>query len=824
MSLTLGEARTRASLIRDVSYEIDLDLTDATTGHASGTFGCTTTVRFTSSAADTFLELTAATDLAVTVNGRALPADAARSSYDGRRLLLTGLVEHNVVTVAARVPYVTDGDGMYLFTDPADGETYASAYCGMDVAQRVFACFDQNDLKATVALGVTADPTWTVVANGRVLEDGTDRDAGRWRFATTEVFAIPMFVVCAGPWHSRTWEHAGLPFGWHARRSLGAELDRDFEELRATTTACFDHYATLFTEPMPYDSYDQAFVPGQNWGALESPGCVTYRDELLPRGRVTDLARSQRASIIAHEMAHMWFGNLVTMTWWEDTWLQESFADYMGYRVSADGAGFAGALLQHELLRKPSAYQADERRSTHPVAPEAEDVPDVDAASNNFDAISYSKGNSVLRQLVTWLGDDAFLAGVNAYLGAHRLGNGTLADFMAALDSASDRDVLGWVHAWLRTSGFDTIRVTRDGGGVPVVSRDGTRPHRLRLTSYDEAPGGALVERESVLVDVGDEPVRLDDWAGRVVVPNSHGETFVRVVPDTASWSALLSGLSSIDDDLVRAIAWTTAFDLAHTRRLPAEDFLDLVSRHLPHERHVTAVAAVLTRTLDSVVPRRIASSGAAHAVDRVADACARGLDTTLDEQVRIELTRGLARTSRDTALLQGWLTDGVTDHGVALDPALRWRVVHRLAEVGALDADAIETERVADGTIDGELGAARALAARPTVEAKDAAWTALAEDDQVSNRRYEALTSGLWSPEQADLLAPYVAAYWQVSPRIAERRGQAFSQVVHRAFPALALTDDQVADLEQALAGDLPSVLRRGWEDKLDDLRPANT
>ncbi|WP_309649961.1 aminopeptidase N [Nocardioides sp.] len=824
MSLTLGEARTRASRISDVSYEIDLDLTAPTTGPTSGTFGCTTTVRFASSTPDTFLELTAATDLAVTVNGVALSGDVVGSSYDGRRLALDELVDHNVVTVAARVPYVTDGDGMYLFTDPADGETYASAYCGMDVAQRVFACFDQNDLKATVTLAVTADPSWTVVANGRVDEHGTDRAAGRWRFATTEVFAIPMFVVCAGPWHSRTWEHAGLPFGWHARRSLAAELDRDFEELRATTTACFDHYATLFTEPMPYDSYDQAFVPGQNWGALESPGCVTYRDELLPRGRVTDLARSQRASVIAHEMAHMWFGNLVTMTWWEDTWLQESFADYMGYRVSADGAGFAGALLQHELLRKPSAYQADERRSTHPVAPEAEDVPDVDAASNNFDAISYSKGNSVLRQLVTWLGDEAFLAGVNAYLGAHRLGNGTLADFMAALDSASDRDVLGWVDVWLRTSGFDTIRVSRDGGadGVPVVTCDGTRPHRLRLTSYDEGSGGALVERESRFVDVADEPVRLEDWAGLVVVPNSHGETFARVVPDAVSWSALVAGLSGIDDDLVRALVWTTAFDLVHTRLLPADDFLSLVARHLPHERHVTAIAAVLGRTLDAVVPRRLPASEAARAVDLVADACARGLEGTDDEQVRIELTRGLARTSRDDALLRGWLSDGVTEHGVELDPALRWRVVHRLAEVGAIDADAIEAERVADGTIDGELGAARALAARPTVEAKAAAWAALAEDDQVSNRRFEALTSGLWSPEQAELLAPHVAGYWQVSPGIAERRGQAFSQVVHRAFPALALTDEQVADLERALAGDLPTVLRRGWEDRLDDLTVA--
>ncbi|MDP2773598.1 MAG: aminopeptidase N [Nocardioides sp.] len=809
MSLTLDEARARAAAISGVSYEIDLDLTSPTTGPTTGTFGCHTTVRFSAHAPETFLELTSATDLTVTVNGV-----ATDPTYDGRRLWLSDLAADNVVTVAARLPYVTDGDGMYLFTDPADGETYVSAYCGMDIAQRVFACFDQNDLKATVALSVTADPAWTVLANGRVEQHEVQGDVGRWRFARTEVFAIPMFVVCAGPWHSRTWEHAGLPFGWHARRSLAAELDRDFDELRATTTACFDHYAGLFDEPMPYDSYDQAFVPGQNWGALESPGCVTYRDELLPRGRVSDLMRVQRAAVIAHEMAHMWFGNLVTMQWWEDTWLQESFADYMGYRVAHDGAGFAGTLLGHELGRKPNAYQADERRSTHPVAPRAEEVPDVDAASNNFDAISYSKGNSVIRQLVTWLGDEDFLVGVNAYLSDHRLGNGTLADFMAALDGASERDVVAWAELWLRTSGFDTIQVGRDGD-VPVVRREGTRPHRIRLTSYDEGLG----ELESRFVDVADHPVRLDDWAGRVVVPNSHGETFARIVPDERSWSALTAGLADIDDDLVRAVVWGAAFDLVHTRLLDPADHLALVRRHLPRERHVASVAAVLGRTLDTVVPLRVAATDAAPAADLVAEACLEGIATATDEQLLIELTRGLARTSRDTALLTGWLAAGRTERGVDLDPSLRWRVVGRLAEIGSFEADRIETERLRDGTIDGELGAARALAARPTVAAKDAAWAAATQDDQVSNRRYEALLHGLWSPEQADLLTPYVAAYWAASPGIAQRRGQAFSQVVHRAFPRVALSADQVADLEAALAGDLPSVLRRGWEDRLDDL-----
>ncbi len=801
MSLTLAEARIRAEQLSDVSYAVDLDLTEP----ATGTFGCRTTVRFRSTGPETFLELTDASDLRVSVAEKAVEA-----AYDGRRISLTGLTESNEVVVEARLPYVTDGDGMHTFTDPADGETYVSAYVGMDVAQRVFACFDQNDLKATIDLDVTADPAWTVLANGRMQRS----EGGRWRFATTLPIPVAMFVVCAGPWHSRTWEHAGIPFAWHARRSLAAELDRDFDGLRSATVACFDHYAELFTEPYPFDSYDQAFVPGQNWGALETPGCVTYRDEYLPRGRLTDLDRTQRTSTIAHEMAHMWFGNLVTMTWWEDTWLQESFADYMGYRVAGAAAGEPGALLAGEIGRKPVAYDADLRRSTHPVAPAAEEVPDVDAAANNFDMISYAKGNATLRQLVTWLGDETFLAGLNAYLSRHRLGNATLADFLAALDDVSERDVRAWADLWLLSTGFDTIRVTRDGE-VPVLTRDGSRPHRIRITAYDDDMG----ELESRFVDLGDEPVRLDDWAGRVVVPNSHGETYARLVLDSQSWAAVVGGLSRISDGLARAVLWTAAFGLVRSRELSADDYLQLVERHLPTESEVTVVSVVIGRTLSAVVPHRLPADLGRAALDRLAMACNAGLARATDEQVRIELTRGLARSSANTMALRGWLAEGRTETGVELDPALRWRVIRRLAELGALDADEIEAERKADGTIDGELGAATARASLPSATAKTEAWAAVVDDDQVSNRMLRAICAGLWSLEQPELVAPFVAAYFDEAPRLAAR-GQAFAQEVHRAFPSVPLSDEQLKLFEAALAGDLPSVLRRGWEDRLDDLR----
>ncbi|WP_395691172.1 aminopeptidase N [Nocardioides sp.] len=786
MSLTLAEARSRASSLSDVSYEVDLDLTDA----EGDRFGSRTTVRFTTTAPSTFLELTAASDLEVTVDGAPVTP-----SYDGRRLHLTGLGGTHEVSVTARLPYVTDGAGMHRTVDPADGATYLGAYLGLDVAQRVFCCFDQNDLKARVAVSVSADPAWTVLANGRCVH-AVD---GRWVFATTPPIPVALACVVAGPWVSTTWEHAGLPFGWHARASLAGELARDADELRRVTEACFDHYATIFEEPYPFDSYDQVFVPGLNWGAQEQPGCVIYRDELLPTGRLPEDVRLLRGSVVAHEMAHMWFGDLVTMTWWEDSWLQESFADYLGYRVAGAAAGYAGALLGHEAGRKPAAYDADERRSTHPVAADASDVPDVATASTIFDAISYAKGNSVLRQLVTWLGDEAFLRGVNSYLTRHRFANATLADFVAALDEASDRDVRAWVEVWLRSTGFDTVRVLRDGD-VPVLHREGSRPHRISVSSLDG--------RTRRWVDLGDEPVPVPELAGQAVVPNSGGETFARLVLDDRSWEAVAAGLAGVEDDLTRAVLWTMLFDRVQTRDLDPSGFLGLVERHLPGERSPSVVTAVVDRTLTRVVPLRVPTGGAADALARVAGACASGAATD-DPGLRRAFAAGLAATDPDPARLASSLD--------RLDPTLRWRAVQRLAEIGAADAALVERERQRSPGLDADLGAAAALAARPTAEAKAEAW-AVASGPDVGNRTFSRVLEGLWSAEQAELVAPYVERYLREAPAWAAR-GDGFALVVGRARPPLLLTPAQRALLHEQLAGDLPVVLRRVWADWADDL-----
>ena len=778
-------------MVSEVSYDLALDV------RFPDTFRSRVAVRFRTRGGATFLELYRGESLEVTLDGATIvPA------YDGGRISLDGLAPglHEVV-VDARLRYVTDGEGLHTFTDPVDGERYVGGYLGLDITQRLFACFDQLDLKGPITLSVLADPAWTVLSNGV----STVADGGRFCFATTQPISCDLFAVVAGPYHSVRWEYRGLPMGWHARRSRAAELERDAQELRRVTEVCFDHYTKTFSEPFPFDSYDQVFVPELNWGAMECPGCVTFNESMLPRERVTDDDRRLRAMVIAHEMSHMWFGDLVSPVWWEDGWLNESFADYLGFEVAETVAGYAGTRVSFEAAYKPDAFRADRRRSTHPVAPAAEDVPDVDTGTTFFDHISYGKGNAVVRQLVTWLGSADFLAGLNAHLTRHRFANATLEDLLSALDAASPRDVRGWAQVWLRQSGHDTIRVSRRGD-VPVLTRDGVRPHRFTVAAYSTS----LEPVGSRLVDLADQALELPEWAGLVVVPNASGETFARIELDPFSYDAVSRRLAALPDVLVRAVLWATMLD-----GVPPGTHLQLLARQLPRESSPTLVAAVLDRTLNDLVRRVLPPSDLPATLEVVAAACA--LEGESDEQRAVALARGLAWSTSDTALLRRWLDADVTDQGLALDPELRWAIVRRLAELGGLEAPDIEAEQARDGTAAGDLGAATALAARPTAEAKSAAWAAMTDNPDISIRRFGALAAGLWSLSQRELVTPYVAAYVAAAPSLA-RRGSAFAAAVGRAFPALPLTADELELVREALRGDVPAVLRRYWDDELDD------
>jgi aminopeptidase N len=824
-SLTQTEAVRRAALLTVHGYDVQLELSEAET------FRSRSTVRFTCAepGAETFAELAEAITMTATLNG----APVSASAVDGNRIRLTGLAADNELVVEATLPCVTSGDGMHRYVDPADGATYVAAFCGMDLAQRVFACFDQPDLKAPITLSVRAPGDWNVLANGRPLEtDDPATDKGVRRFATTPPLPTYLFVVCAGPWHSVSWEFRDLPFAWHARRSLAADLDASADELRRITEACFVHYTEAFDEPFGFDSYDQVFVQGLNWGAVETPGCVTFRDELLFRGQASAAQSQQRAMIIAHEMAHMWFGDLATLRWWEDAWLNESFADYMGFLVASTAAGFDDAWTGFTLQEEPRGYAADERRSTHPVAQDRSSVHDTDTAFSNFDKISYAKGNAVLRQLATWLGDEAFLKGANAYLTRHRWANAELDNFLDALAGATDRDVRRWAQAWLRTTGFDTLRLTREDG-VPVLHREGSRPHRTAVDAY-ALEDGRLRQVATRLVDIDDAaPVRFDEWHGLVVVPNSQDHTFARIRLDDESWQAVAAHLSTIEDAQVRAVLWATALDQARTGGLHPDELLRLVGVNLAAEPHPSVWEGVFSRCLGLLSPL-VSPEGFGLARQALAEICAatlRAASAAGDDSLVLPATRGLAACTSDAELLLAWLDTGHTDTGhtdsgrsdggVQVDADLRWRVLRRLAELGAIDQQRIDAEAAADPSTEAEAGAARARAAVPTAEAKEKAWKLLAADD-VPNRVFSATAEGFWVPEQADLVTDYVDIYFTAAPAWAARRGQGFSLVVGGAFPRLEARAETALSLAEALAGDVPTVLRRSWEDHLDDLHLA--
>ncbi|MGN6782034.1 MAG: aminopeptidase N [Marmoricola sp.] len=801
MSLTLAEARHRAALLAVSSYDVLLELTDP------ASFRSRTTIRFTAAGAgDTFAELVGALDASALLDGAPVPVD-----LDGGRIAVELAPGEHELVVDARLPYVTDGEGMNTFTDPEDGARYVGAYCGMDVAHKVFACFDQPDLKARVTLEVTAPADWTVLANGT-----SSRQGGHWAFSTTPPIPPYLFVVCAGPWHSVPFSHAGLPFGWHARRSLAARLDRDAEDLVALTTACFDHLTGTFTEPYPFDSYDQVFVPGHNWGAMETAGCVTFNEGYLTRSAPTATERLGTACVVAHEMTHMWFGDLATMRWWEDSWLNESFADYSGYQVT-DALGFDGAWVDGALSRKPTAYVADARRSTHPVAEDTDAMVDVDTAFGNFDMITYAKGNAVLRQLVTWIGEEEFLAGANAYLHGHAFANADLGDFLDALDGVSDRDVRGWSGAWLQTTGFDTIRVDRDRD-VPVLHRDGSRPHRFRVGGYDAT--GALIATRTV--DLGSAPVPLPDLAGLRVVPNDQEETYARVVLDDDGWALTTARLSAVADPLTRAMLWTNAIGRVADGAVPVNVLAALARDHLAPERDPVVVAGVLD-LFDRRVPQWLGPEELGPFRSILAGVAREQL-VEGPEEVRLTCLRALIACSGDAAVLADWLQQGEV-LGQHLPADERWLVAQRLAALDAAPEELLEAEAARDRSESGRLALLHARAARPTEAAKSAAWAVMG-DPGSSNRDYQAAAAGLWTCEQGVLVGPWVDAYLHDSPALARQRGQAFGQVIGRAFPFVALPLEELRRLRDALAGaldgDVPTVLRRSWNDRLDDLDVA--
>jgi aminopeptidase N len=816
--ITQDEAAERAGLIAVESYDIDLDLTQGVER-----FGSVTRVRFTcrEPGASSFIEILAPEIRSIELNGR--PIDPQR--IVGERLPLADLLAENELTVIARCAYSTTGEGLHRFEDPADGEVYLYSQSFIYDAHRIFACFDQPDLKATLALSVTAPEPWTVIANGA----GTCVAPGRWTFERTLPISTYIVAVVAGRYHSVASEHDGIPLGIHCRQSLAPYLESD--EIFEGTRRSFDHYHGLFGIPYPFGTYDQVFVPEFNAGAMENAGCVTFADEFVFRSRVTDASRQTRIEVVAHEMAHMWFGDLVTMRWWDDLWLNESFADYMAHVTLAEATRFRDAWTTFCSREKAWGYEQDQLPSTHPVSGP---VADSEAALLNFDGISYAKGAAVLKQLVAWVGFEPFRVGLRDYLTTNSYANATLADLLDALGRASGRELSDWSRSWLETAGVNTLHpevtvAVRMRGDEPaggpgdaadryervVIAQTAPpewptlRAHRIAIGLYDRV-GERLVRRDRVELDVVGARTEVTALAG-VAVPdlllvNDEDHTWAKIRLDDRSMATVLDGgIGRLDDSLSRALLWAAIRDLTRDAELPPGDYVRLVLDGVVRERDIGVVEDLLRHAREAIDEL----GRPEHREERLGAMATRSLEILRgakpggDVQLAHARTFGrAARTPDEVALLKGWLDEREVPDGLVMDVELRWLIVRRLAVLGAIDEESIAAELAGDTTSAGEENAAMARASLPDPAAKAAAWSALVDSDALSNHLVAATARGFWQPEQLELGRPYVERYLETMPRMwAERTHEIAMSLSRHLFPAVLVEPSTVARTDEALA-----------------------
>ncbi|MER5277832.1 aminopeptidase N [Streptomyces sp. NPDC002809] len=847
-NLSRDEARERAELLTVDGYDVVLDVRSAIGGpdgegeQTSGprTFRSVTTIRFRSAraGATTFADLIAPSVNAVTLDGTALDPAAV---FDGVRVTLADLPEgEHVLVVDAQCAYSRTGEGMHRFVDPEDGEVYLYTQYEPADSRRVFANFEQPDLKAPFRFQVTAPAKWTVWSNG--AEES--REGGVWRFAETKPISTYITAVVAGPYHyvtdsySRTFDDGttlDIPLGAMCRKGLARHFDAD--DVFLITKQGLDFFHDNFDYPYPFGKYDQAFVPEYNLGAMENPGCVTFREEYIFRGKVTRAAYESRANVILHEMAHMWFGDLVTMQWWDDLWLKESFADFMGVFAMVESTRFQDGWITFANNRKSWAYRADQLPSTHPITA---DIRDLEDAKLNFDGITYAKGASVLKQLVAYVGRDAFLEGARRYFKKHAYGNTQLGDLLSVLAETSGRDMTSWSRSWLQTAGVNSLTpvATYDAADritelavlqEAAESHPELRPHRVAVGLYRRTPDGALVRYARAEADVAGPRTVITELAGaerpELVLVNDDDLTYCKVRFDEVSLATLRTHLGDITDPLARALCWSALWNLTRDGLMPARDFVSLVLAFSGRETDIGVLQMLHAWTRTALVHyaapawREEGGRALAEGALRELRLAAPGSEHQL---AWARFFAAVAASDTDLQLLSGLLAGTARIDGLDVDQELRWAFLEPLASHSAADEAAIGAELARDDTASGKRHQVRCLASRPSAAVKAQAWAGVVESDALSNALVEATIAGFEQSSQRELLAPYASTYFEVIERVwAERSIQIGMAVVKGLFPAL---QDDPATLEATdtwltAHADAAPALRRLVLEARDDL-----
>jgi aminopeptidase N len=818
-NLTREEAEARAGLVSGVRYAVDLDLT-----RGSETFDASTTIRFRANrATDTFVDLVATAAHEITLNGDVVDVAGAWDADVCRVRLRSLRAGENEVVIRSTSVYEHTGVGLHWFTDPVDGEPYLHTQFEPFDAHRVFPCFDQPDLKATFAFSVTAPEAWEVVSN----TSATSRDGGRWVFAETAVMSTYITAIVAGPYHVVRDSHDGIGLGIYCRKSLAQYLDPD--EILQITKDGFDFFHRVFEYRYPFGKYDQLFVPEFNAGAMENAGCVTIAEAYVFRSKVTEAERERRAETILHEMAHMWFGDLVTMKWWDDLWLNESFATYMSFHALIEATRFTGAWSTFSNGWKTWAYRQDQLPSTHPIVA---DIPDIDAVKVNFDGITYAKGAAVLRQLVAWVGEAAFLKGVAAYFRRHEWGNTTLADFLGALEDASGRDLDAWSSEWLEKAGVDTLRpsFTVEAGttgdvefasfAVEQTAPAGwptLRSHRVGVGLF-ERDGSRLVRRERLELDAVGASTEVPQLAGRrlpdLVLVNDGDLAYAKIRLDDRSLETLTTSLGAIDDELARSLCWSAAWDMLRDGELPARRYLPLVLANIDGEDQISVVQSLLRQAASAAVVfgdparRDEALASLADATHRLLHSAPGGSDLQL---AFAKAFAGAARSDRYISALRRLLDGSLVIDGLAVDTDLRWTLVKALAAAGVDDAATlIDDELARDATDAGARHAASARASIPSADAKRDAWASIVDDTALPLATMEAMMAGFQQPDQEALLEAYVEPYFDALARMwSDRVPEVALSFAEAMYPA-ALATAALVDLTNSRLDGQPAPIRR--------------
>lgn len=819
-NLTRIEAQQRSALVSAESYDVALDLT---TGDE--VFRSTSTVTFTATAgASTFIDAITRTVHSVTLNGVELDAAAVA---DGTRIRLDGLAEHNVLTVVADHEYTNTGEGLHRFVDPVDGEVYLYSQFEVPDSRRVFAVFEQPDLKATFRFTVTAPVSWVVVSNAPVESRTESGDAATTVFQTTKRISSYITAIIAGPYqsvHSELTSADGrtIPLGIYARASLFEHLDADY--IFDITRKGFAYFEGKFGFPYPFEKYDQLFVPEFNAGAMENAGAVTFTEVYVFRSKVTDAVKERRVVTILHELAHMWFGDLVTMTWWNDLWLNESFAEWASTIATAEATEWHEAWTTFQAMEKSWAYRQDQLPSTHPVVATINDLEDVQV---NFDGITYAKGGSVLKQLVAWVGEEAFFAGVGRYFQKHAWGNTELTDLLAELEATSGRELASWSKKWLETAGVNTLRpeVTVDDAGVitgfavlqsahpdyPTI-----RPHRMAIGFYDRVDG-ALTRTHRLELDVDGERTDVPELVGRsrpdLILLNDDDLAYAKIRLDDASLAVAIEHLATISDPLARSLVWGSAWDSTRDAETAPRDYVRLVLGNIAHETESTTVRTTLTQLL-TVARLYVDPAARPGVIAEIGDALwalAQQAEAGSDSQFQfVKFFANVASTPAHVEVLRGLRDGSVTLPGVEIDTDLEWELLEGLALNGAASRADIDAALQRDHTSNGQQAAARAAAALPGADDKRVAFDSLVARDELPNVVVRMTTMGYTHVNDPASLEELVQPYFDALTEIWSSRTHAIAEYIVLGLYPTPLASQGLVDATRA------------WLDAHTDAAPA--